>query len=571
VKLSSVLVVLIACLGLTALTGLGESAGAQSLTHRWSQYYGDADNQNARAVATDADGNIIIAGEFMTWINLGGGSMLSEGGYDIFLAKFDSDGHHIWSEQFGDASSQYVSGLAVTSSGDILLCGSFFGSVNFGGFTHTSAGGQDAYVAKFTPGGARIWSGSYGDASEQICRSVAVGNGGKTYLIGYFAGTIDLGGGPLTSAGSYDVWLAELDGSSGSHIWSRRFGDASPQIGWGVDVTAQGAVAIIGHAQGSIDFGGGSLMCAGGYDMFVARFSAGGVHQWSHLYGDSDSQTGIGVRIDDATNEISVLGQFSGAIDLGGGPLVSAGNTDICLARLTATGAHTWSRRFGGTHPEYPRGIDVTPEGAIATTGFFEGTCDFGGGPLTSAGDKDIFIATYDDDGSHVTSQRFGDDTTQVAQSIAFDPDGDLVNVGGFMGTVNFGGNPLTSYGLMDAYLVKFSDWSAVPGAPADPVLAPGLGPALAANPFALRITPSPAASGATLNYTLPEAGPVRVRVFDAEGRCLYTLADEWQAAGEQALPWGAGARADASAGRVRFVQLDAGGRSATLRAIEVE
>jgi hypothetical protein len=563
-------VVLVACLGLAALTGLGESAGAQSLTHRWSQYYGSTDHQMGRAVATDPDGNVIIAGEFMTWINFGGGAMLSAGGYDIFLAKFDSDGHHIWSKQFGDASSQYVSGLAVTSSGDILLCGSFQGTVNFGGTTHTSAGDEDAYVAKFTPGGALIWSGGFGDASEQACRAVAAGSGNMTYLIGYFAGTIDLGGGPLTSAGDNDIWLAALDGSNGGHIWSKRFGDASPQVGWGLDAAPNGVV-ITGLAQGSVDFGGGSLTSAGSYDLFLAKFSSAGVHQWSHLYGDASSQNGVAVRVNDLTGEVRLVGQFSGTIDLGGGPLVSTGLNDICLARLTATGAHVWSRRFGGTQSTYPRGIDVTPEGIIAMTGFFDGTSDLGGGPLTSAGNMDIFIATYDDDGNHVTSQRFGDADNQVAQGIAFDPDGDLVDVGSFMGTVNFGGNPLTSYGLYDAYLVKFGGLAAVPETPDDLVLGPGSGPALDPNPFALRIAPNPVAAGAMLNYTLPEAGRVRVRVLDAEGRCLYTLADEWQDAGERTLPWGLGAQAGASAGRVRFVQVDAGGRSAALRVIGVE
>lgn len=564
--LPSLLACVLTCLGLAPGVGPDGSAIAQDLTHRWSQYYGDGDNQIARAVATDPDGNIIIAGEFLTWINFGGGAMLSAGGYDIFLAKFDSNGNHLWSTQFGDASSQYVGGLAVTDTGNILLCGNFLGSVGFGGPVHVSAGGSDAYVAAFTPSGGYSWSKSFGDTSLQVSRGVAIDDAGRVFLIGYFQGTIDLGGGPLTSAGGHDIWLAALTGGSGSHIWSRRFGDASMQVGWGIDATAQGALAIIGHAQGSVDFGGGPLTSAGQYDLFVARFGATGTHVWSHLYGDPEVQAGFGVQIDDATQELNVLCQFNGTIDLGGGPLTSAGANDICLAKLTAAGIHLWSRRFGGTLAEYPRGIDVTPEGVIATTGFFEGTCDFGGGPLASAGDSDIFIATYDGEGHHVTSQCFGDDTTQVAQGIAFDPDGDLVGVGGIMGTVNFGGNPLTSYGLFDAYLVKFGGLSGVPGSPDGTELDPGHGTDLAASPFALRLTPTPLAGGAVLSYTLPDAGRVRVRVFDAEGRCLRTLADEWQDAGAQALPWDADDHAGASAGGVRFVQLEAAGRTASLR-----
>jgi hypothetical protein len=69
-------------------------------------------------------------------------------------------------------------------------------------------------------------------------------------------------------------------------------------------------------------------------------------HVWSHLYGSSSDQYGQSIAVDTDGNVI-VAGTFWSSIDLGGGPLTSAGMTDVFLARFDATGAHAWSHRFG--------------------------------------------------------------------------------------------------------------------------------------------------------------------------------------------------------------------------------
>ncbi|MBK8936447.1 MAG: hypothetical protein IPM79_02035 [Polyangiaceae bacterium] len=61
-----------------------------------------------------------------------------------------------------------------------------------------------------------MWSKRFGDLRAQYGRSVAIDNAGNTLLSGYFAGTIDLGGGPLTSVNpnpfttTFDIFLAKL-------------------------------------------------------------------------------------------------------------------------------------------------------------------------------------------------------------------------------------------------------------------------------------------------------------------------------------------------------------------------
>ena len=55
-------------------------------------------------------------------------------------------------------------------------------------------------------------------------------------------------------------------------------------------------------------------------------------------------------------------------------------------------GAHLWSQRFGDTNYEIGNGLAADGSGNVLVTGLFSGTVDFGGDALTSAGSEDIFV-----------------------------------------------------------------------------------------------------------------------------------------------------------------------------------
>ena len=57
-----------------------------------------------------------------------------------------------------------------------------------------------------------------------------------------------------------------------SHLWSKRFGDEDFQAGLAIFVDASENVIIAGVFKGTVDFGGGVLTSAGSGDVFVAKF-----------------------------------------------------------------------------------------------------------------------------------------------------------------------------------------------------------------------------------------------------------------------------------------------------------
>jgi hypothetical protein len=135
---------------------------------------------------------------------------VSAGGTDVFLAKLDPQGGLAWAARFGDAQNQFGYAVAVTPTDDILLAGQFKGSMDFGGGPLSSAGGSDdAYVVRLGAGGSHLWSAAFGDFSDQKASAVACDSLGDIAFTGAIQGSADFGSGLLTSAGGWDAFVAK--------------------------------------------------------------------------------------------------------------------------------------------------------------------------------------------------------------------------------------------------------------------------------------------------------------------------------------------------------------------------
>jgi len=123
-------------------------------------------------------------------------------------------------------------------------------------------------------GDSHLWSKRFGSTSFDQGYGVAVDDSGNVVVTGSFNGTVNFGGGGLNSAGSFDIFVAKFSGAEGSHLWSKRFGSTSDDWGRGVAVDGSGNAVVTGSFLGTVDFGGGGLSSGGGYyDLFVAKFS----------------------------------------------------------------------------------------------------------------------------------------------------------------------------------------------------------------------------------------------------------------------------------------------------------
>jgi hypothetical protein len=381
----------------------------------WAKSFGGTGDDRANGVAVDASGNIFITGQFSTTVNFGQGALTCAGGLDIFVAKLSPAGVGLWSKRYGSTSEDIGSALAVDGSGNVVVTGHFMGTNNFGGGTVISTFSgmgslttMDTFVLKLAGlDGSYQWLKTFSNDSQNRAFGVAVDLSGNVLVTGSFEGNIDLIGGwtsYLTSAGAYDIFVAKLSGSNGSHVWSKRIGGTDSEEGFGVAADPRnGDVLVTGYFRGSVDFGAGAVNSAGSDDIFVAKFSgSSGAYVWSQKFGSYDGDRGYGIAVDANGNAV-VTGVFSDTVNFGGTALTSSGTTggqygsfDAFIAKYSAGGVYQWSERYGGLSNDMGRGVAVDPAGKTVGTGSFQGSADFRGQTLTSAGSGDGFLLRLD-------------------------------------------------------------------------------------------------------------------------------------------------------------------------------
>jgi hypothetical protein len=226
----------------------------------WSRQFGSDRSDRLQSVAVDASGNAYITG--YTSGDLDG---TNAGGDDAFFTKYDASGNLMWTRQFGTSVGDAGLSVAIDGVGNAYITGITQG--NLGG---ANQGGWDVFLTKYDLLGNLLWSRQIGTAVDErgvtpggvkAVNSVALDEAGNAYICGATLGS--LGG---RNAGALDVFLSKFD-PSGNLLWSQQIGTPSNDQPGSVVVDESGAVYISGFTQG--DFGAGN---GGGYDVFLAKF-----------------------------------------------------------------------------------------------------------------------------------------------------------------------------------------------------------------------------------------------------------------------------------------------------------
>ncbi|HEX5132527.1 MAG TPA: T9SS type A sorting domain-containing protein [Candidatus Krumholzibacteria bacterium] len=398
---------------------------AQSYLAFESYSIGGTSPETVRSAARDPAGRVILAGSFSGTANLGGGPLVSAGSDDGFVTSRAADGTYRWSRSFGAAGSDRINDVAVDAAGNVYATGYFGGTVDLGGGPLTSAGSFDIFVASWDADGNHRWSFRMGDSESDAGNGLAVRNG-VVVVTGVFLGTIDAGGGPITSTDQSwdDLFLVGLD-TDGAHIWSTHRGSASIS-------TYGNEVAI--DAGGDVYVGGGT---EGNYALYYARlykYDATGGEQWVRSWGANTSIRDV-------------------ELDPGGNPTMVGYQGSCCMliTKYDPQGTVLADRQVksAGVIPE---SIAFDATGNSVVVGKFTGTLDAGGGPLVADG-ADVFVLELAPDGAYRAQRSFASAGSQAAAFIGAGDAGEFVMAGTFAGSIDFGDGMLTSNGFDDIFV----------------------------------------------------------------------------------------------------------------------
>ncbi|XXX74314.1 hypothetical protein WMF30_42385 [Sorangium sp. So ce134] len=257
----------------------------------------------------------------------------SQGKSDVFLVKLDAAGNVRWAKQYGDAEDQAGTGVAVDGQGNIVLVGRFGGSIEFGGdekglFTANS----DMFIAKLDPSGDHVWSKSANATKAAEALGVAVDGAGNVVVTGSFREQVTIGESVRTSAGDKDILVIRLD-ENGFLQWCEDYGDDADQEGASVAADLAGNLLVTGFFGGSIELGDKLRQATGAADAFVIKLAPDSNPIWLRSFGDSGMQQGASVAVD-PLGDSWVAGSFDGVIDLGSDAVASRGAVDAFLVQL---------------------------------------------------------------------------------------------------------------------------------------------------------------------------------------------------------------------------------------------
>jgi len=424
----------------------------------WVNQLGGGGFASSRAIASDANGDIIVVGDFTGTVQIGTETLTSNAVADAFVVKLSrSTGSVIWAKHFGGTEQTIGTAVDVDASGAIYVGGYFSGDVDFGGGALSGGSNGDGFLVKLDADGNHVWSRQIGGGGSSIIWGVSVKDT-TVAVSGGFSDSINVNGTTLTSVGAADGFIVKLT-TNGDFAWAKRFGGGGDEFALGVTVDNSGDVWLTGSFFGTADFGGGPLNSGTSHDMYLAKLAAAnGAHLFSKRFGSDQADDGHTVVVD-AANNIFVVGSFYGSVDFGGpSPLVASQKGSIVVAKYTAAGAYLWAKASSGTDFHSPKFATVDQAGDLVIAGSFSGTLTFGGQPLSSVStwpDYDVFVARFSGaDGAHLGSVGVGGTGDEACGGLAQAPDGRLFVTGSFRGTIELAGRTLMSTGSEDAFIL---------------------------------------------------------------------------------------------------------------------
>ncbi len=321
-----------------------------------------------------------------------------------------------WIQTGGGLGNDLYKAIARDAEGNLLTAGSFEGTTQVGGESLTVRGHRDALLARYTPDGQLMWVQSAGGAGEDRASGVAACGSEHMAVLGTFRSeTFTLGGLTLTNEYARDhrsIFVAKLD-LSGRAVWLRQVNGAWSESN-GIGADGAGNVFIVANAQRFARFGETNFLSL--YeDMIVAKYDREGGLAWAR-YGGSYGGYDYGYRIAVSPGGyVYAVGTFEKEAPFDDRKVTSYGLDDVFVTKYSPEGAVEWVFHGGGKLREFCSGATYDPEGGVIVTGSYAGVGTFGDVTVGVEGyTGDLFLLRLGPDGMVRWVNTIGDTLSEM-------------------------------------------------------------------------------------------------------------------------------------------------------------
>ncbi len=336
----------------------------------WGKQLGTTGHDQAADIAIDGDGNLYIAG-YVSGDYAGSGNY--QGGWDAFVAKFDSDGNQLWASQFGTRNStdnDAAASVVLGPDGSVYIAGKI-GDDN--------AGLSDSFVAKYDPDtGERLVFKQFGTGHYDRATAIDVDSSGNVYIAGDTRGVLF---GTNLNQKIFDAYVAKYTADL-EFVKGIQYGSYETELTNGLAVYDDG-VYLAGYTKGNL-----AGENKGSKDAFVAQFD----HDLNLVAAlqigtpEADEARDVAVSSIGGVTAVTVVGLTRG--DMTGG---NKGGSDAFAAQYYMNGHQIWVSQLGTAEDERADDVALDSSGRIYISGRTKGDL-FG----TNKGSYDVFLMNYD-------------------------------------------------------------------------------------------------------------------------------------------------------------------------------
>ncbi|MEI7663950.1 MAG: hypothetical protein WCK34_17215, partial [Bacteroidota bacterium] len=385
----------------------------------------------------------------------------------------------LWGTYYGGTDDDIGFTSVVDNAGFCYMAGRTYSASNIastGAYQVIMGGFGDAFFAKFSPSGQRIWATYYGGMASEEFHGMSMTPDVKLILSGITGSpnNISTPGSfqpTLGSFGSSDAFLVKFD-TSGARIWGTYYGGTQPENGSGCATDANGNIYLSGTTSSpeNISTPGSHQPNPGlGNDLFLVKFTPGGNRIWGTYYGGecSDNASPTNNCAVEGNSRVYICGSTCSLTNMstvGSFQFALGGSGDGLLVQFDTSGVRQWGTYCGGPLNDMISYVKVannsriliaggtTSESGIASPGAFQ--------TIYGGGTQDGFLGRFYPNGQRHWISYYGGSNYDYINGGDFDSNGNLYFCG-YTESLNSittadGFQPVFGGGINDGMLVKF-------------------------------------------------------------------------------------------------------------------
>ncbi len=304
-----------------------------------------------------------------------------------------------WVDHFGGSGQDITWDITHDSEGNILICGSFSGTMSIEDSSFTSQGDRDAFVAKFQADGTLMWIKHFPTSSgfSIEANGLYVDNSGIIYFTGYYSGESQIGEFSLNDNDSYDIFFGWMN-PDGNVLMAKNAPEAGAEAsGIKIQKDNEGKIYVLGINS--------SKVMVFNKNTFILKYDANG--NYINVY--SPGQNIYDIKI--ADNHIYYSGTILNSGYIGNFYFELHNIYNAFAAKSDLDFNFGWAimaeQTSSGSGYSYCQGMYLTPRNEIVLGAYYRKNTILGG---FQVGGNETFVAKCDSNGMVNWMSNLGSD-----------------------------------------------------------------------------------------------------------------------------------------------------------------